>query len=235
MMRASKRLNQIPRQKEEMNLCEHLHRSFEKAENEDSKINNDILSIKGMTGVMTRHFYNNLVSMPGARYLEIGTWMGSSTCAAMYGNSAEIVCVDNWSEFLEGREVKHVFLENLEKFKGDNRIQFIESDCFQVNVKELQKFNIYLYDGPHQVIDHYLALKHYYDCLDDEFIYICDDWDWAAVRQGTIQAIEELGLEVVTFVERSLIEGDTWKPAGYAWATWWNGMWAAVLRKSQKK
>jgi hypothetical protein len=218
-----------------MNLSEHLHASFIKAENEESKITQDILDIEGMSGAMTRHFYNNLLSMNDVRYLEIGTWKGSSTCAAIYENDATVVCIDNWTEFQEGEQVRKEFLENLEKFKGKNKIQFLEADCFSMNPKFLPKCNMYLYDGRHNVEDHYMALSHFYEVMDDEFIYICDDWDWAAVREGTWNAIRDLNLEVVTFVERSLKEGDTWKPTGYARGTWWNGIWAAVLRKSQRK
>lgn len=217
-----------------MDLVTHLQRSFENAENEESKVCEEILDMKGMTGTMTRHFYNNLLSADNIRYLEIGTWMGSSVCSAMYKNKAEVVCIDNWAEF-DGADAKSIFLSNLEKYKGENKVDFIEKDCFEVDVKSLPKFNIYLYDGSHRVEDHYRALTHYYDCLDDEFIYICDDWDWADVRKGTWDAIQELGLEVVSFIERSLVEGDSWKPTGYARATWWNGIWAAVLRKRNNR
>lgn len=30
----------------------------------------------GMSGIKTRHFYNNLLNYYDARYLEIGTWKG---------------------------------------------------------------------------------------------------------------------------------------------------------------
>lgn len=213
-----------------MNLQEHLQQCFEKAEDEESKLCQEILDLEGMTGQMTRHFYNNLLSIDNVRYLEIGTWTGSSTCAAMYGNKAQIVCIDNWSEF-GGENAKAFFINNIDTYKGENQIIFIEKDCFKVDVVSLPKFKIYLYDGGHEVDDHYRALTHYIDCMEDEFIYVCDDWDWAAVREGTWKAINDLGLEVVFSIERSLNEGDNWKPAGYAKATWWNGIWAAVLRK----
>ena len=217
-----------------MNLTEHLHISFTKAENEESKITQEILEMEGMTGNMTRHFYNNLLSTENIRYLEVGTWKGSSTCAAIYENKADVVCVDNWSEFHDGDEIKEEFLENLEKYKGQNKVEFIEADCFSINTKTLKKFNVYLYDGGHKKEDHYNALAHFYDCLEDEFIYICDDWDWADVRNGTWQAINELNLEVISFKERSLQEGDSWKPTIYAKLAWWNGIWAAVLKKNKK-
>ena len=53
-------------------------------EKTDSKINEEIIKLEGMTGTKTRHFYNNLLSsIENPVYLEIGTWKGSSLCAAM--------------------------------------------------------------------------------------------------------------------------------------------------------
>lgn len=213
-----------------MNLQAHLQRCFDKAENEESKLPKEILEMEGMSGKMTRHFYNNLLEIPDARYLEIGTWKGSSTFSAMYGNKANIICLDNWSQF-DGHEIKESFLANLELYRGGNEVEYREGDCFAINTTSISKRNLYLYDGAHEVDDHYRALTHYIDCMEDEFIYICDDWDWAAVREGTWKAIRELRLEIIFSIERSLNEGDSWKPAGYAKATWWNGIWAAVLRK----
>jgi len=76
-----------------------VNKAFENAEINVSKITNDIISIDGMSGTKTRHFYNNLLNFEDARYLEIGTWKGSSVCSAMYKNNAKVVCIDNWSEF----------------------------------------------------------------------------------------------------------------------------------------
>ncbi len=217
-----------------MDLKEHLQRCFEKAENEESKLPKEILEMDGMSGQMTRHFYNNLLTLEGARYLEIGTWKGSSTFSAMYGNRARIICIDNWSQFNDGNQVKDIFLNYLDIYKGENEVEYREGDCFAMDPKSFPKCNLYLYDGRHEVSDHYNALKYYIDCMDEEFLYICDDWDWAAVREGTWNAIRDLNLEVVHSIERSLNEGDSWKPAGYARATWWNGIWAAVLRKPRR-
>jgi hypothetical protein len=65
----------------------HIEEAFSNAELNISKITNDIINIEGMSGKKTRHFYNNLVSMSDARYLEIGVWKGSTVCAAMCENN----------------------------------------------------------------------------------------------------------------------------------------------------
>ena len=75
-----------------------------------------------MSGLKTRHFYNNLLNFDDARYLEIGSWKGSSVCSAMYNNNAMIICVDNWSEF---GGPKDEFLVNFNKFIGNNNARFI--------------------------------------------------------------------------------------------------------------
>ena len=101
-----------------------IETSFENAENGLSKINSDIIKMEGMTGTKTRHFYNNLLNFSDARYLEIGSWKGSSVCSAMYGNTSKVVCIDNWSEF---GGPKKEFLVNFEKYKGSNDATFIEN------------------------------------------------------------------------------------------------------------
>lgn len=65
--------------------------AFENAENKISKITEEIIKMEGMSGTKTRHFYNNLLNTEDARYLEIGSWKGSSVCSAMCGNKAKVV------------------------------------------------------------------------------------------------------------------------------------------------
>ena len=171
-----------------------IDNAFENAENNISKITNDIITMDGMTGTKTRHFYNNLLNYNDARYLEIGTWKGSSVCSAMCNNKATVVCIDNWSQF---GGPKNEFLVNFEKFKGENKAIFIENDCFKIDVSTLPKFNIYMYDGDHDHENHNNALMHYYTCLDDIFIYIVDDWNWVDIRNGTYEAIKKLNLKIL--------------------------------------
>lgn len=206
----------------------HLKKSFENAEKNISKISNDIINMEGMTGLKTRHFYNNLLEMDDSRYLEIGTWKGSSVCSAMYENNAKVVCIDNWSEF---GGPKDEFLQNFEKFKGVNDATFIENDCFNVDVSTFSKFNIYMYDGNHDYQSHYNALKHFYKCLDDIFIFIVDDWNCESIRNGTIDSIEKLGLEVLYEKEIRLTWNNEHTTLDIAHNTWWNGIYVAVLKK----
>lgn len=199
--------------------------AFENAENNISKITNDIIDMDGMSGTKTRHFYNNLLNMEDARYLEIGTWKGSSVCSAMCNNKATVVCIDNWSEF-GGPKLE--FLQNFEKFNGYNNATFIENNCYLVDISTLPKFNIYMYDGNHTKESHYMALLHYYNCLDDIFIFIVDDWNWSDVRDGTIISIQRLGLKVLYEKEIRLTTNNSTSTES---TTWWNGIYVAILQK----
>jgi hypothetical protein len=202
--------------------------AFQNAENNISKITNDIINMEGMSGIKTRHFYNNLLNTENARYLEIGTWKGSSVCSAMCGNKATVVCIDNWSQF---GGPKDEFLVNFEKFKGENDATFIENDCYKVDVSLLPKFNIYMYDGDHTNESHYNALLHYYNCLDDVFIFIVDDWNWEKVRNGTTKSIQKLNLKILYEKEIRLTWDDSHTPQPQASQTWHNGIYVAILQK----
>jgi len=205
-----------------------IESSIRNAENGLSKITDDIISMSGMSGTKTRHFYNNLLDTPDARYLEIGTWKGSSVCSAMCGNKAKVVCIDNWSEF---GGPKSEFLKNFEKFKGNNDASFIENDCYKVDVSLLPKFNIYMYDGNHTHESHYKALTHYINCLDDLFIFIVDDWNWVDVRDGTMNAIEKLNLKVLYQKEIRTTMDNSVPPEPHLSKNWWNGIYVAILQK----
>jgi hypothetical protein len=66
----------------------------------DTSLPEWIAKMSGMSGKKYRYFINTLVAALGnARYLEIGTWTGSTACSAMSGNRLTALCVDNWSLF----------------------------------------------------------------------------------------------------------------------------------------
>jgi len=209
-------------------LKEHVENAFENAEKGKSMVCDGILQIDGMSVKKTRHFYNNLLNMEDARYLEIGTWTGSSVCSAMCGNKARVVCIDNWSEF---GGPKDEFLKNFNTYKGENDVTFIEQDCYTVDISQLPKFNIYMFDGNHTKDSHYKALIHYYNCLDDIFVFIVDDWNWKDVRDGTHESLKQLKLEILYEKEIRLTDDESHTPQDIARESWWNGIYVAILQK----
>ncbi len=207
----------------------HILNSLSKANNYESKITTELINMYGMTGKKTRHFYNNLLNFVDARYLEIGVWKGSSVCSAMYKNKASITCIDNWSEFENPR---NEFYNNINNFKGENIVSIFEEDCFNIDISKLSKFNIYMYDGAHTYDAHYKALTYFYNCLDDLFILIIDDWNWDIVRNGTIDAIKNLNLNIIYEEEIRLTYDNSHTNIEIAKETWWNGIYIALLQKN---
>jgi hypothetical protein len=208
-----------------------IESAYQTALKEDSKVCKEILDMDGMTGKMTRHFYNAVCSSPDTRYLEIGTWKGSSICSAMYKNTGKFICIDNFSEFSQA-STRVELLKNLTTFRGDTDVTFIEENSFEVNLNELPKFNIYLYDGDHSREAHVKALTYYISCLDDTFIFIIDDWNWYDIRYATKDAIEQLGLKVLYYKEICTTYDNTHpEPDNPEKIKWHNGMGIYVLQK----
>jgi hypothetical protein len=201
--------------------------SLNKAYNDTSKINDDILNIPGMTGIKTRHFYNNICSYNDVRYLEVGAWKGSSISSAMFNNKIKCVCIDNWSEF---GGPKNEFLENFNKFKGENDATFIEKNCWDVEPSSIGNINIYMFDGDHSSDSHYKSLNHFLPCLDDEFIFIIDDWNWEQVRNATLKSISDNNLEIC-YKKEILTPYTDFRMDNCRNYTWWNGICIFVLKK----
>lgn len=210
-------------------LQNHIESCLEKTNKYESNITDDIMKIDGMTGKKTRHFYNNMCNMNDARYLEIGTWKGSSICSAMCNNKITCVAIDNWCEF---GGPKDIFLTNFNKFKGNCDATFIEQDCWNIDASKIGKFNIYMYDGNHTEKSHYQALNHYLQCLDNEFIYLVDDWNLYRIRDGTTKSIKDNNLTIKYKKEIiTSFKGNHARPNGIN-SDWHNGICIFILQKN---
>jgi hypothetical protein len=208
-----------------MNIVEHVKQSFELAERNQSKLPQEILEYQGFTGTKTRHFYNNICSLPGASYLEIGTWYGSSSLSAVYGNSIDATFIDNWSQFGGNPEILKTALN-----KYTNNYKLIESDCWKVDRSTLSKYDIYLYDGAHTYADQYRAISYYHKQFKPNCIIMVDDWNWPDVRKGTLDALSDLNIPVIYSRELFVPQEDTQGMPNHAGKhTWWNGIGVFVL------
>jgi hypothetical protein len=185
-----------------------------------------VRAIEGMSGQRYRTFINNLVrSFPDARYLEIGSWQGSTAAAALYGNSVKAVCIDNWSQ-VEGP--KSAFLANMERVRSQSPAVdfcFIESDFRRVNYASLGRFNIFLFDGPHEELDQYDGIMVARPALEKTFILIVDDWNWRQVRLGTFRAIKDAKYTIASSIEIRTTNDNIGRSNG----DWHNGYFIAVL------
>jgi hypothetical protein len=191
-----------------------------------------IYRIPGMSGKRYRRFINRLVgTVSNARYLEIGSWAGSTLCSAIHNNKVWAVAIDNWSQF---SGPKDVFMRNVRTFRTpEAEVIFIESDFRKVDYADMQRgFNIYLFDGPHQKQDQYDGLALALPAVDDQFVFIVDDWNWNAARIGTREAIEKCGLNVLYAAEiRTALDENVQPVKGGRDSDWHNGYFISVLEK----
>ena len=214
----------------------------------NTKIPDWIRFMPGMSGRKYRYLINNLVSLiEDARYLEIGSWTGSTACSAIYGNKAKIVCIDNWSQFNNTEDIPYQRVLNIKNPKKEFEIntkkvisekinfKFIESDFRKINYNEVGKFNIYVFDGPHEMKDHYDGITIVQPSLDDVFILIVDDWNVSKVRQGTLNAISDLSIKIISKIEIMTTQNNVVpKLLQCQFSDWHNGYLIAVCEKTIK-
>lgn len=214
--------------------------AYDKSVNNQSKLPEKFIHLEGMSGKQYRHLINNLVqSIDDARYLEIGSWKGSTACAAIYGNKVKALCIDDWSGF---GGPKQEFCNNIQECINDD-IEVIhdENRYEDIDFTQVGKFNIYFYDGCHQEESQCNAIKVAQTALDDEYILIVDDWNNPDPRNGTSRAIKELELKVLYSIEVRTTGDDSYpaepdqshpsSPLHLQNSNWHNGYFIAVCKK----
>jgi hypothetical protein len=190
----------------------------------------DVLKISGFSGRRYRRLINRMISLAAApRYLEIGSWAGSTACAAMHGNRVEMTCVDNWSEFNGPREW---FFQNIEaNLNPATPFSFLEGDFRNVDFRRLGPFNVYLFDGPHTEEDQYDGVRLVQPALAETFVLIVDDWNWEEVRRGTLRAIADEKLRIFLSVEIRTSQDNSQPALVMETSDWHNGYFLCVCRK----
>lgn len=185
-----------------MDLVEHLKLSYNLSLLEESKLPPEIhdhTQLEGMSSPKVRHFLNNLGSLPGVKYLEIGTYKGSTLISAVHGNEGDFFAIDN---FTWG--YRDEFLQNLSTHGVREKIKFFDKNSWELDLAEIdKKINVYFYDGDHSTKSQAKALTYFRPVLADEFIYIVDDWrdsgddKQSGAMSGTWKGIEDADLEIV--------------------------------------
>ncbi len=165
-------------------------------------------------------------SIEPARYLEIGSWKGSTVITALFGNTCKALCIDNWSDF---GGPKYEFLQNLQDFQIEDRVEFIEEDFRNVDYCNIGSFDIFFYDGPHEEIDHYDGILIPQPAMKQEYFLIVDDWNWLQVRIGTIRALSDSNSTIQFAIEILTTQDDT--HTARSRSDWHNGCFLAVVKK----
>lgn len=198
----------------------------------EHKLPDRIRYMEGMSGKKYRYLINNLIAnTPDARYLEIGSWAGSTACSAMWDNKIKMTCIENWQHFGGPRDQ---FFDNINFSKNDNvDFTFIESDYENVDYDNIGKFNVYLFDGPHEEEHQYNGIVNIANALDDTYTLIVDDWNWAGVRNGTYNGLEKTNQTIIAKIEiRTTSDEIHPENAGPA-SDWHNGYFMAVIKKNK--
>jgi hypothetical protein len=187
-----------------------------------------VRAIDGMSGQKYRTFINNFVgSHPDARYLEIGSWQGSTAAAALYGNSVKVLCIDNWSQF---GGPKSAFFANIERVRSRAvDFSFLECDFRRVDYTSLGRFNIFLFDGPHKELDQYDGIMFAQPALETSFVLIVDDWNYRQTRVGTLRAIRDAKYSIACSIEIRTTQDNSHAPVEGKRSDWHNGYFIAVL------
>ena len=122
------------------------------------------------------------------------------------------------------------FENNIAKMKDQGGCQNVivhKKDFRKLKLKE-SKFNLFFYDGPPLEKDCYDGLSLFISNVDDEFIFIIDDWNCKTVQSGINEAIEKNNLIIKHQIE-IIDECKVFRTGGY----FHNGISIFVLQKSQ--
>lgn len=212
-----------------------LQHSYTKSLAIDHQLPNWISKMSGMSGRKYRYLINNYISMtPDARYLEIGSWKGSTSCSAVYNNACKATLIDNWCEMFDnitGSDVKKEFEQNIQKAKNLSEVTVFDSDFRSIDYSAIGKYNIYMFDGPHDEIDQYDGIMMAAPALDDIYFLIVDDWNWDTVKSGTFRALKEQNSTLISSIEIITRHDQNHPKICREYSDWHNGYLLAIIQK----
>lgn len=208
----------------------HIIESIDKAERLDSNYTG--IAIESLTSNITKHFLNNICSLPDTVYLELGCYAGGTFYSALQNNNTKGYAVDNYKQptypqrddlnFKGYPNPKSVLLEP--PWHPDNRYDYtlIEDDVNNITLPE--QVNVIFYDADHNPQAQYNNLKHVHQYCKDEFILIIDDANMPGVIESVDEFVRVMKLDVI--FERKVL---TNKPEDDT--SWWNGLYILLLKK----
>lgn len=209
-----------------------IEQAIERADSFDSKIKTlPAYEVPALASLKIRCLLNNLGEL-AENYLECGVHRGGTFCSTIADNRniKKAFAVDSWaSDHMAGEIHETQFLESANaNVSKQTELIVIKDDCFSVDLSKIDSpIDMFLYDAGHSKEDQKNALIYYYPVLANEFIYLCDDWQFEQVKEGTLEGIKEMGFEV-------LFEKELLTDKEYNNESWWRGYYVALLKKIKK-
>lgn len=187
-------------------------------------------SVPGLTSKLVQRFLNDVCSQKKT-YLEIGSYLGATACAALNGNSIDAYFVDTWEEDIQAfrddvilpKNNKQTFIENVKKYKGENSINIFHCDMYDVDLNSIKPIEVFFYDGPHDFSNTSKAIQYFSKTFADECIIIIDDANFDGVVSGVKHGLNKIDFDVIY---QKIILNDVESSE-----EWWNGLYIAVLRR----
>jgi len=160
--------------------------------------------IPGLTSPRVQKFLNGICKEANS-YLEIGSYLGATSVAALDGNKLNAYFVDMWEQPIQTARddledlppnSKETFVSNVKKYKGKNSINIFDCDMFKVDTSELKNIDVFFYDGPHDFENTSNAVQYYANTFAKDAILIFDDANFEGVVDGANDGLIKSNLEV---------------------------------------
>ena len=197
----------------------------------DSGVPSVYNNIPGLTSPRVQTLLNSLAKGVSS-YLEVGSYLGATACAALKDNPLNAYFVDNWSQPIQPKRddmslpenLKETFENNVRQYKGSSNITIFDTDLFNVNIFQMKdSIQMFFYDGPHDFETTRQAVMYYYPTFTREAVLIFDDANWRGVVDGAVTGLREAGAQLV--YEKLMLNSEENK------TEWWNGLYIVVIRK----
>lgn len=212
---------------------EAIQEAINKADQFQSNLKPEAFEVPFLGSLKIRALLNNLGSL-ATHIGDIGCHKSGSLCSMLYGNGniKSATAIDSWESDATNEDKAYpVFMQYVTRFKpATTELNVIVSDCWQVDLSMVpNKIDLYSYDAGHSKTDQRDALIYYKDILADEFIYVCDDWEYGDVKAGTLEGIEQGGYEIL--FSRELINPPGTYENDHLNDHWWRGYAVYLLKK----
>jgi hypothetical protein len=110
-------------------------------------------------------------------------------------------------------------------------VTIVENDFQKLRAEDVGTFNIYFYDGSHSEKDQYDGIVWAMPALERTSIVLVDDWNWAHVRTGTMNAIRDMEVTIEYMLELRTSFDDQIPQPACGGSDWHNGFFGAVISK----